>query len=132
MVFSKIPPRKKVKIAAYVLVIVIVLVYIVSAYITTVTGAKEKFTGDSTAVQTTEADVERRMENLIASNIGINTGAGSITDNAPRAFRFSEHRAGSVDRSCAFFQERIFQSADGKHYKNYDVSCCNRKLRGFV
>ena len=83
MVFSKIPPRKKVKIAAYVLVIVIVLVYIVSAYITTVTGAKEKFTGDSTAVQTTEADVERRMENLIASNIGINTGAGSITDNAP-------------------------------------------------
>ena len=44
MVFNKIPLRKKIKIATYIAVIVIVSIYIVSAYITTVTGAKEKFT----------------------------------------------------------------------------------------
>lgn len=47
VVFSKIPFRKKIKIAAYIAVILIVSIYIVSAYITTVTGAKEKFTGDN-------------------------------------------------------------------------------------
>lgn len=83
MVLSKIPLRKKIKIATYITVIVIVSIYIVSAYITTVTGAKEKFTGDNTVTQATESDVEQRMENLIAANIGFRGNNESINDVAP-------------------------------------------------
>ena len=59
----------KLKLIAYIMVIVTVSVYLVSAYITTVTGAKEKFTGDHTVPQSSESDVEKRMERLIASNL---------------------------------------------------------------
>ena len=83
MVFNKIPLRKKIKIATYIAVIVIVSIYIVSAYITTVTGAKEKFTGDNTVTQATESDVENRMENLISANIGFRGNNESINDVAP-------------------------------------------------
>lgn len=82
VVFSKIPFRKKIKIAAYIAVILIVSIYIVSAYITTVTGAKEKFTGDNPGTPVTEADVETRVENLIASNIGAR-GNNAAAEEAP-------------------------------------------------
>lgn len=79
---DKIPLEKKIKLAAYIAVIIIVSIYIVSAYITTVTGAKEKFTGENTVTKTTEADVENRMENLIVSNLGMRENQESTIDAA--------------------------------------------------
>lgn len=83
MPINKISLNKKVKVGVCIAVALLILIYLVSAFVNTVIGAKEKYTGDLSVPLSSEADIEKRMSNMIAANIGALASEGNTADALP-------------------------------------------------